>query len=162
MSEQFRLDGMSAAETARRLEASRRSVMRWAAGSAVAAGVVGLGRAGGSAAPARQDGAPYVEVLALTTLPYFIDHKAGLEFAGQQLGVPTKFVGPAEYDMNAMISTMEEVIAQKPAGLLVNRWRAWTCRARSGPIWARRRSICRPMPRRGRPGAGRGGRWVAG
>ena len=119
MSEQFRHDGMSAAETARRLEASRRSVMRWAAGSAAAAGVVGLGRAGGSAAPARQDGAPYVEVLALTTLPYFIDHKAGLEFAGQQLGVPTKFVGPAEYDMNAMISTMEEVIAQKPAGLLV-------------------------------------------
>jgi ribose transport system substrate-binding protein len=33
--------------------------------------------------------------------------------------VKTRFVGPADYDMTAMISTLEEVIAQKPAGLLV-------------------------------------------
>ncbi len=61
----------------------------------------------------------YVEVLALTNLPYFIDHRLGLEFAGKELGVKTKFVGPAEYDMTAMINTLEQTIAEKPAGILV-------------------------------------------
>ena len=61
----------------------------------------------------------YVEVLALTNLPYFIDHRLGLEFAGQELGVKTKFVGPAEYDMTAMVNTLEQTIAENPAGILV-------------------------------------------
>jgi ribose transport system substrate-binding protein len=61
----------------------------------------------------------YVEVLALINLPYFIDHRLGLEFAGEELGVQTKFVGPVDYDMTAMINTFEQVIAEKPAGILV-------------------------------------------
>lgn len=61
----------------------------------------------------------YVEVLALINLPYFIDHRLGLEFAGEELGVKTKFVGPVDYDMTAMVNTMEQVIAEKPAGILV-------------------------------------------
>lgn len=104
----------------RRYEASRRQVMRWAAGSGLALGLGNLARGTAGAAPARQEGSgEYVEVLALTTLPYFIDHKAGLDAAGESLGVPTRFVGPADLDLNAMISTLEEVIAQQPAGLLV-------------------------------------------
>ena len=61
----------------------------------------------------------YVEVLALTNLPYFIDHRLGLEFAGKELGVQTKFVGPVDYDMTAMVNTLDQVIAEKPAGILV-------------------------------------------
>ena len=61
----------------------------------------------------------YVEVLALTNLPYFIDHRLGLEFAGEELGVQTKFVGPVDYDMTAMVNTLDQVIAEKPAGILV-------------------------------------------
>jgi len=61
----------------------------------------------------------YVEVLALINLPYFIDHRLGLEFAGEELGVKTKFVGPVDYDMTAMINTFEQTIAEKPAGILV-------------------------------------------
>ncbi len=116
-------------EAERRLAVSRRSLLRWGAGSGLAAGALGLMGSGATAAPAtggrsiaraNQDGSgEYVEVLALTTLPYFIDHKAGLEEAGKQFGVKTRFVGPAEYDMNAMISTMEQVTLQKPAGLIV-------------------------------------------
>jgi ribose transport system substrate-binding protein len=64
-------------------------------------------------------GETYVEVLALINLPYFIDHRLGLEFAGKELGVQTKFVGPVDYDMTAMINTFEQVIAEKPAGILV-------------------------------------------
>ncbi len=61
----------------------------------------------------------YVEVLALTNLPYFIDHRMGIEFAGKELGVKTKFVGPVDYDMTAMVNTLEQTIAEKPAGILV-------------------------------------------
>jgi len=61
----------------------------------------------------------YVEVLALTNLPYFIDHRLGLEFAGKELGVKTKFVGPVDYDMTAMVNTLDQTIAEKPAGILV-------------------------------------------
>lgn len=68
--------------------------------------------------PAKTD-ETYVEVLALTNLPYFIDHRLGLEFAGKELGVKTKFVGPVDYDMTAMVNTLEQTIAEKPAGILV-------------------------------------------
>lgn len=61
----------------------------------------------------------YVEVLALINLPYFIDHRLGLEFAGEELGVKTKFIGPVDYDMTAMVNTLEQTIAEKPAGILV-------------------------------------------
>jgi ribose transport system substrate-binding protein len=60
-----------------------------------------------------------VEVCALTQLPYFIDHRLGMEAAGRELGVRAEFVGPADYDMTAMISTLEQTLARKPAGILV-------------------------------------------
>jgi ribose transport system substrate-binding protein len=66
-----------------------------------------------------EEGETYVEVLALINLPYFIDHRLGLEFAGEELGVETKFVGPVDYDMTAMINTFEQIIAEEPAGILV-------------------------------------------
>jgi ribose transport system substrate-binding protein len=61
----------------------------------------------------------YVEVCALTQLPYFIDHRLGMEAAGREMGVRAEFVGPADYDMTAMISTLEQTLARKPAGILV-------------------------------------------
>ncbi|MDA8426192.1 MAG: substrate-binding domain-containing protein [Treponema sp.] len=61
----------------------------------------------------------YIEVSALGNLDYFYDHKMGLEMAGKELGVRTQYVGPAEYDMNAMVSAFEEAIAKKPNGIIV-------------------------------------------
>src|SRR5688572_4390728 len=61
----------------------------------------------------------YVEVCALVQLPYFIDHRLGMEAAGRELGVRAEFVGPADYDMGAMIAAIEQTLARKPAGLLV-------------------------------------------
>jgi ribose transport system substrate-binding protein len=60
-----------------------------------------------------------VEICALTQLPYFIDHRLGMEAAGRELGVRAEFVGPADYDMSAMIATLEQTLARKPAGILV-------------------------------------------
>jgi ribose transport system substrate-binding protein len=61
----------------------------------------------------------YVEVSALGSLDYFYDHKLGMELAGKALGVKTEYVGPADYDMAAMIAVFEQTIARKPNGIVV-------------------------------------------
>jgi ribose transport system substrate-binding protein len=55
----------------------------------------------------------YVEVSALGNLDYFYDHKLGMKLAGELLGVRTEYVGPAEYDMTAMITAFEQTLAKK-------------------------------------------------
>jgi ribose transport system substrate-binding protein len=55
----------------------------------------------------------YVEVSALGNLDYFYDHKLGMKLAGEAFGVKTEYVGPAEYDMPAMITAFEQTIAMK-------------------------------------------------
>ena len=55
----------------------------------------------------------YVEVSALGNIDYFYDHKLGMRLAGEALGVRTEYVGPAEYDMAAMITTFEQTLAKK-------------------------------------------------
>src|SRR3984885_5602434 len=60
----------------------------------------------------------YIEVSALGSLDYFFDHKMGLQEAGKAMGVKTEYVGPAEYDMSAMITAFEQAIARKPAGII--------------------------------------------
>ncbi len=61
----------------------------------------------------------YIQVSALGNLAYFYDHKMGMEMVGKELGVRTEYVGPAEYDMNAMVSAFEQAIAKKPQGIVV-------------------------------------------
>jgi ribose transport system substrate-binding protein len=61
----------------------------------------------------------YIEVSALGSLDYFHDHKLGMELAGKALGVKTEYVGPPDYDMNAMVMMFEQAIAKKPNGLVV-------------------------------------------
>lgn len=59
-----------------------------------------------------QSGQLYVEVSALGNLDYFYDHKLGMRLAGEALGVRTEYVGPAEYDMPAMITAFEQALAK--------------------------------------------------
>jgi len=61
----------------------------------------------------------YIEVSALSSLDYFYDHKLGMELVGKALGVRTQYVGPADYDMAAMITVFEQAIARKPNGIVV-------------------------------------------
>ena len=55
----------------------------------------------------------YVEVSALGNLDYFYDHKLGMQLAGEAMGVRTEYVGPAEYDIPAMITAFEQSMAKK-------------------------------------------------
>ena len=60
----------------------------------------------------------YIGVYCLGNLEYFYDHKIGLEAAGKMMGVKTKYVGPPDYDINAMVTAFEAAIAEKPAGII--------------------------------------------
>ncbi len=51
--------------------------------------------------------------------PYFYDHQLGMRMVGEELGVTTEYVGPPDYDMNAMIAAFEQAIAKKPNGIVV-------------------------------------------
>ena len=61
----------------------------------------------------------YIEVSALGNLDYFFDHKMGMEMVGKELGVRTEYVGPAEYDMNAMVAAFEATPAAPLATRLI-------------------------------------------
>jgi ribose transport system substrate-binding protein len=52
-------------------------------------------------------------------LEFFNAHKYGWKWAGDTLGVKTTYVGPAEYDMNAMVAAFDQAIAKKPKGICV-------------------------------------------
>ncbi|KLU61895.1 D-allose-binding periplasmic protein precursor [Peptococcaceae bacterium CEB3] len=61
----------------------------------------------------------YVEVSALSSLSYFYDHKLGLAYAGKVLGVKTQYMAPTTLDDNAMISDIQQAIAEKATGIMV-------------------------------------------
>ena len=61
---------------------------------------------------------PYIG--ALFSLPYFIDHRMGLEMGGIVYGIDTDVIGPSEYDMTAETTAIEQQAALKPAALLVS------------------------------------------
>jgi ribose transport system substrate-binding protein len=61
----------------------------------------------------------YVEVCAYNSAPYFYDHKLGMDIAGQLLGVKTEFTGPDQFDLPAMVNTLEQKVAEGPSGILV-------------------------------------------
>ena len=77
------------------------------------------GNAGGGGSGVDASGDLYLGIYAITAHDYFYDHKLGLELAGEAYGVKTEFLGPADYDLNAMVDVLEQSIARKPSGLIV-------------------------------------------
>lgn len=63
----------------------------------------------------------YVMVTTAINLPLYVNHdqKAFLKW-GEKMGVRTSILGPSEWDVPGQIATIEQVIAGKPAGLLIN------------------------------------------
>ena len=61
----------------------------------------------------------YIYVSCMGNLEFFSAHKFGWKWAGEQLGVKTTYVGPAEYDLNAMIAAFDQAIAKQPKGIVV-------------------------------------------
>jgi ribose transport system substrate-binding protein len=61
----------------------------------------------------------YIYVSCMGNLEFFNAHKYGWKWAGERLGVKTTYVGPAEYDLNAMVAAFDQAIAKKPKGIVV-------------------------------------------
>jgi len=61
----------------------------------------------------------YIYVSAMGNLEFFNAHKYGWEWGGESLGVTATYVGPAEYDMNAMVAAFDQAIAKQPKGICV-------------------------------------------
>ena len=74
--------------------------------------IVGIG----NAALAEEE---YIYVSCMGNLEYFNAHKYGWKLAGEKLGVKTTYVGPAEYDLNAMVAAFDQAIAKQPKGIVV-------------------------------------------
>jgi len=73
------------------------------------------------AAPAMNPDEEYVLVSVNTALPLFIQHEyRSFEEWGKKMGVKTSIVGPPAWDVEAQVEALEQIIAQRPAGILAN------------------------------------------
>jgi ribose transport system substrate-binding protein len=106
-------------------EHSRRDILAAGLGLGAAAGLATMfpGLTGVASAATRAAVPPskqvYVEVSALSSLSYFIDHRLGMTLVGKDLGVQTQYVGPSNLDLTAMLNIIDQKIAQKVSGMLV-------------------------------------------
>jgi ribose transport system substrate-binding protein len=94
---------------------SRRSIIATMATMGVGAAVP---LAATSAAAQTRD-AEFVFLSVVTQVPFWADHRAGLEAAGADLGVKVTFTGPLDFDTAGQARQLDEIIARKPAGLLI-------------------------------------------
>ena len=64
-------------------------------------------------------GSEYVFLSIVTQVPFWADHRKGLEDAAKALNVKTTFTGPLDFDTAAQARQLDELVARKPAGLLI-------------------------------------------
>ena len=90
------------------------------------ASAAGLALAGGNvlAAPERKPllqatEEEYIWVGAVTAIAFWADGQQGFHAAGTALGVKTTYLGPVEYDPVAQMNILEQLIARKPAGIMI-------------------------------------------
>ena len=86
----------------------------------------GLGLASGMGLPQFSKGAlaaghgmEYVFLSVVTQVPFWVDHRKAMEDAGELLGVKTSFTGPLDFDTAAQARQLDELIARRPAGILI-------------------------------------------
>jgi ribose transport system substrate-binding protein len=61
----------------------------------------------------------YVWLGAVTAIAFWADGQAGFQAACKSLGVKGEYLGPVEYDAVAQLKVLEELIARKPAGIMI-------------------------------------------
>ena len=63
----------------------------------------------------------YVMVTTIVNYPMYVNHdQVAFKRWGQQRGVETSILGPSEWDIQAQISAIEQVVGTRPTGLLIN------------------------------------------
>ena len=84
----------------------------------------GGGAGGGSGSSgfgggAASEGETYVMVAYVASNPFWLDLQQGASDAAEGLGASFRFTGPDAYDVEAQVSTINQEVAQSPAGLIV-------------------------------------------
>jgi len=64
-------------------------------------------------------GKEYVFLSIVTQVPFWVDHRMALRDAEKALGVTASFTGPLDFDTAAQARQLDELIARKPAGILI-------------------------------------------
>jgi ribose transport system substrate-binding protein len=84
-------------------------------------GALPLLGAGLMAQPARaqSDEGEYVFLSIVTQVPFWVDHRLALKDAETALGVKASFTGPLDFDTAAQARQLDELIARRPAGILI-------------------------------------------
>jgi ribose transport system substrate-binding protein len=82
-----------------------------------AAGAMSLGET--APALAAEPKGEYVFLSIVTQVPFWVDHKHGLDDAAKLLGVKTTFTGPLDFDVAAQARQLDEIVARKPSGLMI-------------------------------------------
>lgn len=68
---------------------------------------------------AEGEGLEYVFLSVVTQVPFWADHRAGLDDAAKALKVKTTFTGPLDFDTAGQARQLDELIARQPAGILI-------------------------------------------
>lgn len=96
---------------------NRRTLLKAGTGMGVAA-AFGLPQLS-SEAKAQGEGMEYVFLSIVTQVPFWVDHRKALDDVGKLLGVKTSFTGPLDFDTAAQARQLDELIARRPAGILM-------------------------------------------
>jgi ribose transport system substrate-binding protein len=97
------------------IDLSRRSIITTMATMGIGAAVPLTA----TSAAAQTRDAEFVFLSVVTQVPFWADHRAGLEAAAADLGVKVTFTGPLDFDTAGQARQLDEIIARKPAGLLI-------------------------------------------
>ncbi len=101
------------------IDVTKRDFLAMVGALAGTTGIGALATENVSTAAAAEAKGEYVFLSIVTQVPCWVDHKHGLEDAGKLLGVKTTFTGPLDFDTAAQARQLDEIIARRPAGLLL-------------------------------------------
>jgi len=90
-----------------------------AGGVALAGAGLGLLPRFSGEALAQGAGMEYVFLSCVTQVPFWVDHRRALEDVAKVLNVKTSFTGPLDFDTAAQARQLDELVARKPAGILI-------------------------------------------
>lgn len=72
-----------------------------------------------SEALAQGAGKEYVFLSIVTQVPFWVDHRAALKDLEEILDIKTTFTGPLDFDTAGQARQLDELIARRPAGILI-------------------------------------------
>ena len=101
------------------MDVTRRHLFGMAGMLAGAAGAGALTLGDIRSAAAAEAKGEYVFLSIVTQVPFWVDHKHGLEDAGKQLEVKTTFTGPLDFDTAGQARQLDEIVARRPSGILI-------------------------------------------